>query len=363
MGGSDMNKSFHYHCIRVLAEKAGFSEEHAQTIAYASQYTDDATEHGKMTIRNIPSSYDYPRWDESKNTFDPICTAHSAKSWLKRLWKWAKFYLKPDVQRKILMPFHFLPPEELSTDNKDRFIFVTQKDSVLANTVVDNALKSISESTDETFTHSLIKLGIALHTYADTWSHDGFSGRHSSEENDIKRIKIKEGAKFKAVNPLEQLVSYAAPDVGHAEAGTLPDESDNHWKAKYANKKGRLGRDNPQEFLNAAEEIYNRLISVSENPSIGWEQVSAQIDQCLKNEGAWENTFQDIKFDYSRFTWRAAALSGDTVDWDDFDDETDFHKLDFEYTGNDMRWLLFHKAAYEQRRLISEKIPKSWMST
>ena len=26
-GGSDMNKSFHYHCIRVLAEKAGFSNE------------------------------------------------------------------------------------------------------------------------------------------------------------------------------------------------------------------------------------------------------------------------------------------------------------------------------------------------
>ena len=84
-GGSDMNKSFHYHCIRVLAEKAGFSEEHAQTIAYASQYTDDATEHGKMNIRNIPGNYDYPRWDESKGTFDPICTAHSAKGWLTRL--------------------------------------------------------------------------------------------------------------------------------------------------------------------------------------------------------------------------------------------------------------------------------------
>ena len=261
------------------------------------------------------------------------------------------------------MPFHFLPPQELSTDNKDQFTFVTQRNSLLANIIVETALESISESTDETLTHSLIKLGIAFHTYADTWSHDGFSGRHSSEENDIKKIKIKEGAKFKSVNPLEQLVSYAAPDVGHAEAGTLPDESNNDWKAKYANKKGSLGRDNPQEFLNAAEEIYNRLISVSQNAGIGWGQLSTQIDQCLKNEGAWENTFQDINFDYSKFTWRANALSGDTVDWDDFDDEADFHKLDFEYTGNDMRWLLFHKAAYEQRMLITQKIPTSWMST
>ena len=358
-----MNKSFHYHCIRVLAQKAGFSEDHAQTIAYASQYTDDATEHGKMTVTNIPSDFDYPRWDAIKNTFDPICTAHSAKGWLKRLWKWAKFYLKPDVQRKILMPFHFMPPEELSTENKDRFTFVTQKNSRLANIIVENALKSISESTDETFTQSLIKLGIALHAYADTWSHDGFSGRHSSEENDIKRIKIKEGAKFKSVNPLEQVVSYAAPDVGHAEAGTLPDESDVHWKAKYANKKGSLGRDNSDEFLHAAEEIYNRLISVAQNPATDWEHVSTPIGECLKNERGWENAFQDIRFEYSKFTWRAAALSGDTVDWDNYDDEADFHKLHFEYTGNDMRWLLFHKAAYEQRMHIIRKIPKSWVST
>lgn len=62
-----MDKSFHYYCIRVLAEKAGFSAHDEQTIAYASQYTDDATEYGKMKILNIPASFQYPRFDKHKS--------------------------------------------------------------------------------------------------------------------------------------------------------------------------------------------------------------------------------------------------------------------------------------------------------
>jgi len=358
-----MDKNFHYYCIRVLADKAGFSPKDAQTIAYASQYTDDSTEYGKMNITKIPSDYNYPRWDEDKNTFDPICSAHSAKSWLARLWKWAKFYLKADVQRRILMPFHFLPSEELSEDNEGRFDFVTKENSALANLVVDHATEALSQSKNDTLTHSLIKLGIALHTYADTWSHTGFSGRHSSRENDIKRIRIKQGDKSKSVNPLEHAVSYAAPDVGHAEAGTFPDTPDVHWTAKYANKMGSLVRDNPYEFLGAAEEIYKKLTSVSGKSAASWDELSTKLSRCFHKSNAWENEFPDIPFEYSRFTWRVAALSGDSVDWDDFDDETDFHKLTFEYTGNDMRWLLFHKAAYEQRILLENKIPTSWMTS
>jgi hypothetical protein len=358
-----MDKSFHYHCIRVLAEKAGFPEEHAQTIAYASQYTDDATEHGKMRIRNIPGDFDYARWDAGKDMFDPICTAHSGKDWLKRLWKWTKFYLKPDVQRRILMPFHFLPPEALSGEDAGAFHFVTRKDSALANLVLDHALEAVARSNKATLTEGLVRLGIGLHTYADTWSHDGFSGRHSSEENDIKRMKVKEGARFKAVNPLEQAVSYAAPDVGHAEAVSIPDESGVHWKATYSNKKGRLDRDNAGEFLYAAQHIYRRLNSVAGGPKVGWAKISGRVSACLKKSRAWEDAFPEIAFHYSKFTWRATALSGDSVNWDDFDDEEDFRKLDFKYTGKDMRWLLFHKAAYQQRVFVTDRTPGSWMST
>lgn len=357
-----MNKSFHYYCIRVLAEKAGFSPNHAQTIAYASQYTDDSTEHGRMTITNMPAGFAYPRWDSARDTFDPICTAHAAHTWMGSLWKWAKFYLKADVQRKILMPFHFLPPEGSSEDNKASFDFVTQKNSVLSNAVLDEALKSVSEATDNTYPLALIKLGIALHSFADTWSHAGFSGRHSSVENDIKKIGIKEGKRFKSVNPLQSIVSYAAPDVGHAEAATIPDSTDLQWTAKYANTTGRIARDNPQEFLAAAETIFKKLASVSQKPAASWQSLSSKISKCLEKKSSWENSFPEVQFDYSRFTWRTAALDGDSVDWDDFDDEADFHKLHFRHTGHDARWLLFHKAAFEQRMFLRDRIPQSWMN-
>jgi hypothetical protein len=39
-----MEKDFHYYCIGVLAKAAGFDKGDALTIAYASQYVDDATE-------------------------------------------------------------------------------------------------------------------------------------------------------------------------------------------------------------------------------------------------------------------------------------------------------------------------------
>jgi hypothetical protein len=358
-----VDKNFHYYCIRVLAEKAGFSPRHAQNIAYASQYTDDATEHGKMTIVKIPNHYSYPRWDKKNDSFDPICTAHSAKSWLARLWKWAKFYLKTNVQRQILMPFHFLPSAAWSEANEDEFDFVTRENSALANLVVDKAIDVLSQSKKPMQTYALIKVGIALHTYADTWSHDGFSGRHSSRENDIEKIRVKRGKRFKSVNPLEDAVSYAAPDVGHAEAGVFPDASDIHWTAKYANKGGRFVRDNSSTFLGAAEEIYVKLCAVSPKSAVPWVELLPDLRRCLQKRNAWANAFPDIPFEYSRFTWRVAALGGDTVDWDSFDDETDFQRLAFEHTGKDVRWLFFHKAAHEQRMLLDEKIPKTWIAS
>ncbi len=358
-----MDKSFHYYCIRVLAEKAGFSAHDAQTIAYASQYTDDATEYGKMKILNIPASFQYPRFDKHKNSFDPICTAHSAKNWMAKVWKWAKFYLKPDVQRKVLMSFHFLPPLEKTDQDNDHFDFVTQKNSPLANMLIDLAMTCFSGSTLKTKEYALIKLGIALHTYADTWSHAGFSGRHNSKENDIKKVKIRQKNSYKLVNPLELVISYAAPDVGHSEANVIPDQTKIEWKAGYANKKGSIIRSNTSEFLESAKQIYSILTKAAKKagvkqPGMEWRSLSPKIKKCLQTDDNWGNIFGDI-FSYSRFDWRGKALTGD-IHWDNFDDESDFHKLNLKYTGKDMKWFLFHKAAFEQRRFVAQRIPETW---
>ena len=45
-----MNINFHYAAVKVLARHAGFSEGDSQTIAYASQFVDDATAHEEMAL-------------------------------------------------------------------------------------------------------------------------------------------------------------------------------------------------------------------------------------------------------------------------------------------------------------------------
>lgn len=344
---------------------AGFSVQDAQTVSYASQYADDATEHKKIRIANIPDQRNYRDYDGKY--FDPVCTAHSGKNWMSNLWKWAKFYLKPKVQRHVLMAFHYLPPNEKKRGGRlGDYKFITEKNSPLARKLLNEAVKKIENSTPGSYEYefALVKLGLALHTYADTWAHAGFSGRHSSIENDIKNIRTKENNKFKKIGVLKNIVSYAAPDVGHSEASGIPDASDISWKAGYAaGKRKAINRNNTDEFMESSETIYKKLASLSPAPKQKWNKISKKIALCLKKKETWQNAFPGIRFEYSRFTWREAALCGDTVDWDDFDCSDDFAKLDLKWSGNDVKWFLFHKAALEQRVFLSGKIPGTWTST
>ena len=359
-----MNKEFHYYCIRVLSQMAGFPKDDAQTIAYASQYADDASEHKAIKIADVPQLIDYPRYEG--NTFDPICTAHASKSWFVKLWKWARFYLKPKVQRKIIMVFHFIPPiAKQGNGDQEKFDFVTQKNSSLANELIDDALGYLKNAVinTEAYEFGLVKTGLALHTYSDTWAHCGFSGRHSSIENDIEDIKIKDRKQFSPVDVGKTIISYFAPDVGHCEAGLLPDTTNTHWKASYSDKRKRprrINRHNTKEFIDAAEIIYEKLSNVAPNPSRDWDNFDDKLKMVLRKKETWQNAFPGISFSYSRFDWREKALCGDTVDWDNFDDASDFARLDLKCTDKDIKWFWFHKAAYEQRKFLADKIPKEW---
>lgn len=359
-----MNKEFHYYCIRVLSEMAGFPGKDAQTIAYASQYADDASEHKPMKIANVPQSIEYPRYDGT--LFDPICAAHSSKTRLVKLWKWVRFYLKAKVHRKILMVFHFLPPiAKQDHDAQDGFDFVTQKNSSLANELLENALDALENATvnTEEYELGLVKTGLALHTYSDTWAHCGFSGRHNSSENDIKNIKIKNGNRFSPVDARQNIISYVAPDVGHTEAGYIPDTASIHWKASYSDKSKKprtIKRDNAQEYMDASKIIHEKLSAVTPDPSRAWDTFADKLKMVLGKNETWRAAFPDISFSYSRFDWRESALCGDTVDWDDFDDASDFARLNLKWTGKDLKWFWFHRAAYEQRLFLGDKIPYEW---
>lgn len=57
-----MQNDFHFYAIAVLARSAGFDAKDSITLAYCSQYVDDATESKPNQMRN--------------SFFDPARTAH-----------------------------------------------------------------------------------------------------------------------------------------------------------------------------------------------------------------------------------------------------------------------------------------------
>lgn len=365
-----MNKEFHYNAVRVVAQLAGFPSEDAQTIAYASQYVDDASEHEPFTIEGLPMDWVYPdriTTIKGRPAIDPTCTAHSAQRWQKQLRKWCKFYLKQDVQRKVLMSFHFLPSR--AKDGEEGFQFVTEADGPLARELMEQAIGSYRTATkEEERRFGLVKLGLALHTFADTFAHSGFSGRHSSQDNDVKGVRTQKRGTSRWGRPqmLGSIVSYAAPDVGHAEVMSLPDQSHRIWKAKYAASRRQPRkiepRDNAVRFLQAAERIHSLLRPIAPQGGLDWVDFRDALQACFEDRSNWRASFchHGIGFSYNRFEWRELALDGDSVEWDDYDEKSDFKRLNLHYTDGDLRWFHFHRAAFQQRLLVLKAIPKSW---
>ncbi|MFN8254832.1 MAG: DUF6765 family protein [Bacteroidales bacterium] len=333
-----MQIDFHYSTMRVLLEKVGFSAEDAQIVSYSCQYVDDATDHKKM---NVEGQLDILSTRFTEETFDPICTSHKGIQFLKGFSK--------DVRTKIYIPFHFLPDLENSKE------MVVTKNGALPQKLVYRALTELSKSTGEERVMNLISLGITLHTYSDTWSHQGFSGQHNSTENDIEDIELFENGKWKKIPAVEQFELNSFPDIGHAEAGSYPDQSHLKWRYTKESNKVRYERDNTLLFLEAAENIFNLVKGTKKDDT--WTALKQKLHECFSFEPEslqvkfekFQRVFPEIGFYYDPVQWRNEALQ--LVENSKFlhalkDDKPHY------ILGSDKKWFYFHLAALEQRMYV-----------
>jgi hypothetical protein len=335
---------FHYCTIRVIAEKTGFSAEDSQIISYASQHVDDAVDHEKM---NIDGHLDILSRRFSDKTFDPICTAHKGLQLLQDF--------QEAVQNKIYIPFHFLPELEISSDLK-----VVQNCS-LSKKLVRQALAELSKSTGEQRVMNLVRLGITLHTYADSWSHQHFSGRHSSLDNDIRDIETCNHDAWKKIPLLSQIEYNSLPDIGHAEAASFPDQSHLKWRYVKESDGKTYERDNPQLFIDAAEHIFDILKGIKHENI--WKEIKTKLIECFSFEAEtldekfqkFQRIFPEIGFYYDEKQWRNEALN--VVERSKL-----FKQIKKEYKsftlGSDKKWFFFHLAALEQREHIQKLLEK-----
>lgn len=341
-----MDEKFHYNTIHVLAHRAGFDAREAEILSYASQYTDHATEHKPIAIANLPPEAS-PQAE--CGAFNPICSAHEALQYVTQ-WR------NKDAQRKTYISFHFLPPEPYTPGQP--FEFAVKPNSTIARNLLTAALADLKASpagTTDRLRH-LIRSGIALHGYADTWAHQGFSGRHSPTDNDVRDREIYDSENWTPLPILQRLALDAAPDVGHAEVLNMPDHTDLKFRYRKAANSQIVERDNTELFLDAAKHIYEHLCLCTGRAN-DFASLALPLRECFADSRKWSEHFSDVlnTTAYDRMKWRKEALEGDRHDWDRLTDEADFAALSFRATG-DLKWFLFHVEAAKHREFVLSQI-------
>lgn len=202
-----MNIEFHYYALRYLARCAGFSDADAAEVAVSSQLVDECLAPweiigaGGAVEERTEVTQDYLFWDER-------------------------------VAEEIYRPFHFIPGDRgaASARRADGAASpgAVTADSPLAREVLIAALR----------TRNMERIGIALHAYADSWAHQGFSA-------DIEPQN--------ALDPASPL-----PAVGHLQAFGAPDDPRRRWTDPRL-AAGEREVDNAARFAGAAAKIYRFL--------------------------------------------------------------------------------------------------------
>ncbi len=235
-----MQIDFHHAVTYVCSRLAGFERAQAEVIAYASQYVDDATEQGVVTFDNGAL---YQRSSSAHKMLD-----------------YRNFQALAD--HRVWLPFHFLPGNGGSEAKADAVgaedwieRLVCRPNSPVARAMMRRCIAKREEP------YALLQLGIALHTYIDTWAHQGFVGfRHDINlASDLGSHDQKHDALCRYIS--DKLANYfvdAALPLGHGTVLSLPDRPYLQWH--YRDYRGQLiERDNPNDFLAAADHMFQVL--------------------------------------------------------------------------------------------------------
>jgi len=215
-----MKRDAHYYAVLAFCRACGFKKNNAHTIAFASQFVDDA----KINLILLDKSKKTIQHEliQNRPAFFNMATCHS-------YFRIKTFNYEAMVNNTTA--FHFVPG--CTGENFTKKLRCKEESPVILDILKDVILED-----------DLIKLGIALHAYADTFAHQGFSGM-LSKVNDIKNCEAKNkvhlGLLESIPNILKQLSkekfeSYfdrIMPAYGHGQAMEFPDIPYLEWSYDY----------------------------------------------------------------------------------------------------------------------------------
>ncbi|MGJ3251084.1 MAG: DUF6765 family protein [Elainellaceae cyanobacterium] len=201
-----MDIEYHYYINYLVAAKAGFPPKDAEIIAYASQYVD---ENHKIYQINVGQSTAYANYiTQTLNILKP-----------------------KDELMRIYPIFHFIPGDPLAPTARRKdgklHLLNTTPNSRNANLIMDEAIAS----------DNLYRIGIASHSYVDTWAHQNFVGYYD------------------VFNAMKGVLSSALPNIGHADAKHSPDWPALIWHdCRLVTSNAQV--DNKQRFLDATRHLF-----------------------------------------------------------------------------------------------------------
>jgi hypothetical protein len=222
-----MQIDFHHGVTYVVSRLAGFNHPESDIIAYSAQYVDDAINQGVVRFKN------------SKTLFRRISSAHRMLDYRN---------LETLANNPVWIPFHFLPSGGEHPDQNIVDKLICRPNSPVAQAMVRHCIMQQNNL------HSLHRLGITMHVFADTWAHQGFAGINH-EINKVSELVDADGQPDHHLRDrlAGYFVSKALP-LGHGGALSHPDRPYLIWGYTNGHKE-IIRRDNPSDFLTAADEM------------------------------------------------------------------------------------------------------------
>jgi len=296
-----MQTDMHYYGTYAMARAAGITRDNARVIATAAQFVDDNASKDSILFRD-------------GGRLDAEATAHHAVD---------RRNIDLEDQRKIWVPFHFLPGNQGGTYTER---LVCRKDSPIAQEMVQYNLSLFDQP------YALPLMGITAHVYADTFSHYGFSGISSrrnkiiNDEIELHELKPKIEAyvreKEKAFRDtyskecglLENVKSWFAESLsgalGHGAAVTFPDRPYLKWSFTYEDPEAPSGlRDNPATFLEGCRALHDMFRRFAQNRPDTADKKFAKFND-IQDKVAQVLSVQGTKHERT-LAWKRAAKSGD----------------------------------------------------
>lgn len=312
-----MDLNFHYYAVKTLAIRAGFTEEQGQTIANYSQFVDDFTSYRPILLDDVP---EYARhlamWLGilDKWVFFPVTTGFESWFDMARL-------ITDGNQRAITVPFHFIPPQAKLDEEKNgnertalRVVPARMDTPSQIRDLMLEAQKAFEGNRDDRT--NLIRIGMLLHIFADTYAHQNFSGFWGWENHCLLKKVTDNTTKQDCTSLYFPKLYHLVPGIGHPEANHAPDDSNVTFEVVMKSKEGdaydiTYKRNNTEEFCVLAREVINffsRCLGKEPLSESEWNRLVPQLKQgflSLHKDAAmlnddWKKIFPDIEYSYDK---------------------------------------------------------------